>query len=208
MSAAWAWAERCSAGATPAFGGWRLRRRDALVGPRLTLRCFRPQDTDDVFRYASDWAVATAAGWEPHRSRRDSVGYIQRVVQGGWGPTTLAVELTERRQVIGVVDLRVASVLWRIAEIGYSLGRAHWGHGFGGEAAALLLDHAFHDLGMRRVRAACDPANRRSFRIMEKLGMVREVDRVSVVARGGRRVERLVYSIGRAEWPGAQQVTG
>ena len=42
------------------------------------------------------------------------------------------------------------------------------------EAGTLLLEYGFKHLGLRRIQAVCDTANRRSYRTMEKLGMVRE----------------------------------
>ena len=171
-----------------------------LRGPRLLLRRFRPEDTDDVFVYASDPWVTRAAGWEPHRTPFDSMAYIQRLLESAWGPTTFAVEHFEHRRVIGVVDIRVVSRLWGIGEIGYTLARAYWGGGYNTEAGGLLLDYGFRELRLRRIRAVCDPANRRSYRTMEKLGMAMEHSRVVAVDCKGRRVERVCYALPRADW--------
>jgi len=170
------------------------------VGERVALRPFRPADAADVFRYASDPRVARAAGWEPHRTPLDSLAYIERTMARAWGPLTLAVELLERARVVGVVDLRVEGRWQRSGVIGYSLAPAFWGCGLMVEAGALLLRYGFAERRLHRIRAVCDPANRRSFRTMEKLGMVREIERPSVLDRYGRRIERLAYAIERAEW--------
>ena len=56
-------------------------------------------------------------------------------------------------------------------EIGFRLSRGAWGKGFASEAAAGLLRRAADIPSISRVVAIVDPANRRSIRVLEKLGM-------------------------------------
>ena len=56
-------------------------------------------------------------------------------------------------------------------ELGYRLARAYWGRGLATEAATAVRDFAFHQLHIRRLVAAIEPANTRSRRVAEKLGM-------------------------------------
>jgi len=58
-------------------------------------------------------------------------------------------------------------------ELGYKLARAHWGHGFAAEAAQACLGWALAERP-ERVVAIADPANARSARVLDKIGMVRE----------------------------------
>ncbi len=171
-----------------------------LRNGRIRLRNFTPEDIDDVFAYASDPLVTRNAGWEPHRSPYDSMAYIRRCLADDWGPITFAIEHMSESRVIGVVDIRILSRLWGLGEIGYTLARGYWGQGFNVDAGRLLLEYGFNDLGLRRIQAVCDTSNRRSYRTMEKLGMVRErlIPRARI--ENGRPVDRFVYSILRREW--------
>jgi len=171
-----------------------------LHSERLRLRDFRPDDIDDVFDYASDPLVTRYAGWEPHRSPFETMAYIRRCLADDWGPISFAVEHVEEERVIGVVDIRLVSRLWGIGEIGYTFSRRYWGRGFNVEAGRLLLDYGFRELSLRRIQAVCDTDNRRSYRTMEKLGMVRERIIPRARAHNGRAVDRFVYSILRREW--------
>jgi len=171
-----------------------------LRSERLRLRDFRPEDTDDVFDYASDPLVTRFAGWEPHRSPYDSMSYIRRCLADDWGPISFAVEHIPEARVIGMVDIRIISRLWGIGEIGYTFSRRYWGQGFNVEAGQLLLDYGFYQLRLRRIQAVCDTDNRRSYRTMEKLGMVRERVIPRVWVHSGRLADRFVYSILRREW--------
>ncbi|MBI3784330.1 MAG: GNAT family N-acetyltransferase, partial [Deltaproteobacteria bacterium] len=106
----------------------------------------------------------------------------------------------EQRRVIGVVDIRIVSRLWGVGEIGYTLSRAYWGQGFNVEAGRLLINYGFYELSLRRIQAVCDTSNRRSYRTMEKLGMIRERVLERVPSRRGYPVDRFVYSVLRREW--------
>lgn len=56
-------------------------------------------------------------------------------------------------------------------ELGYRLHQAAWGKGYGTEGSAALLEKGFTELDVRRVTASTMVVNKRSRRVMEKLGM-------------------------------------
>ena len=53
----------------------------------------------------------------------------------------------------------------------------HAGHGYATEAVRELLRLCFTDLGLRRVTANCFADNDASWRLMERVGMRREITR-------------------------------
>lgn len=55
-------------------------------------------------------------------------------------------------------------------ELGYRVGRAHWGRGYATEAARLARDHAFGVLGVERLVAVSYPENVVSRRVLAKVG--------------------------------------
>lgn len=171
-----------------------------LVGDRIVLRQFRSEDAQDVFAYSCDPELSRYVEWEPHATPQDSAVYIRRCRRASPEFLTLAVEHRALRRVIGSLDLRTISRLRRLGEIGYTIARPFWGQGINLEAGCLLLDFAFSELHLRRVIAVCDVANRRSYRTMEKLGMVRE--RIIPHARYDHDIpiDRYQYSILRHEW--------
>jgi RimJ/RimL family protein N-acetyltransferase len=61
-------------------------------------------------------------------------------------------------------------------ELGYLFRPVAEGHGFAAEAVTALRDHAFSDLRMDRLISYIDPANRRSTRLVERVGAVRATD--------------------------------
>ena len=56
-------------------------------------------------------------------------------------------------------------------EVGWRLGREHWGRGIAHEAAAAALDYGFGTLHLDEIVAYTAVGNSRSRRLMERLGM-------------------------------------
>ncbi|GIG56257.1 hypothetical protein Lfu02_06290 [Longispora fulva] len=87
-------------------------------------------------------------------------------------------------QAVGTCGLARVGIPGRHAQLGYALHPDHWGRGLATEAAALLLDFGFGELGLHRIEADTVglPA---SDRVLEKIGMRREgVSRRSAWVRG------------------------
>jgi [ribosomal protein S5]-alanine N-acetyltransferase len=60
------------------------------------------------------------------------------------------------------------------ATLGYWMGEKHAGRGYMAKAVRALLRHAFLEMRLHRVEAACAPENERSRRLLEHLGFQRE----------------------------------
>lgn len=56
-------------------------------------------------------------------------------------------------------------------EVGWRLGKEHWGNGYATEAARAALDFGFSDARLDEIVAFTVPANVRSISVMERLGM-------------------------------------
>jgi RimJ/RimL family protein N-acetyltransferase len=59
-------------------------------------------------------------------------------------------------------------------EIGWRLASDVWGKGLATEGALAVVQHAFENLGLDEIVSFTVPANRRSIRVMEKIGMTRD----------------------------------
>lgn len=90
------------------------------------------------------------------------------------GYTLWAVELKENAAFIGFIGLNYVSMPVHFApavEIGWRLGSAYWGKGYATEGAKAALDYAFNQCHLDEVVAFTVPANSRSRKVMERLGM-------------------------------------
>ncbi|MGA0610463.1 GNAT family N-acetyltransferase [Caldimonas sp. KR1-144] len=145
-----------------------------LEAPRLRLRMLRDGDADAIFAVFGDPQVMRYASRPAMTERAAAAAYIEgirhdftarRLFQ--WG-----IERRGDGAVIGTVTLFSLNAQCRRAEIGYMLGRAHWGAGFASEAVGTVVDHAFarEGLDLLRLEADIDPRNAASARLLERVG--------------------------------------
>lgn len=59
-------------------------------------------------------------------------------------------------------------------EVGWRLDRRHWGNGYATEGARAGMDYGFSELELGQIVSFTTPANIRSARVMERLGMTRD----------------------------------
>lgn len=128
-------------------------------------------------------------------------------------PDRLGVTLIVQRgeQIVGDLMVRIGDA-WsqaevaeqahgQQAEIGWALDPAHHGNGYATEAARDLLRLSFEDLGLHRVEALCFAVNEPSWRLMERIGMRREIHAVAEsLHRSGEWMDGLGYAMLDREW--------
>jgi len=88
-----------------------------------------------------------------------------------------AAELRDGGRFIGYVGLHTPTFeahFTPCVEIGWRLASDVWGKGLATEGALAVVQHAFENLGLDEIVSFTVPANRRSIRVMEKIGMTRE----------------------------------
>jgi ribosomal-protein-alanine N-acetyltransferase len=166
---------------------------------RLLLRPFRFSDLDDVIAYASDdeWSRRVFGLPRPY-TRRSGEEFIARAVLTDWEREPMRAIVLEGK-VIGGVNLRVDRV-HAVAELDYSIDREHWGQGLATEAASHPIDWAFPTYDLQKIFARTVLSNRRSVRVMEKLGMTKEGQLRSQRVVRGERQDEVIYGLLRREW--------
>ena len=87
------------------------------------------------------------------------------------------VALREAEDLIGFAGLREIGDTPEV-EVLYGLRPAHWGRGLAIEAAHAVLAHGFDTVGLARIAGRTDTPNRASARVLERLGMSFEGERV------------------------------
>ena len=81
----------------------------------------------------------------------------------------LAITLDGSNELLGTCTLYAFHRTNRRCEIGYILGRPHWGKGYMGEALIALLDYGFTQLALHRIEADIDPRNLASGKLLVRL---------------------------------------
>lgn len=154
---------------------------------RLVLRPYAAVDAAAVVALAGDWEVARFLLHVPHPYPPElAAGWIATHAEAwlaGAGPTW-AIARAADREVIGTVSLRWTPRHAR-AELGYWLGRAHWGQGYAVEAGRAAARWAFDRLDIGRLCAQHLGGNERSARVLRALGMRLEGVRRQHLRKGG-----------------------
>jgi ribosomal-protein-alanine N-acetyltransferase len=130
-----------------------------------------PVDADALFAVYGDPEVMGFSVAGAHRSRADTFRWIRYPAehQANHGFSTWAVRLSDDGGPIGTCGLEFLPD-GRV-EIGYRLRRDQWRKGYATEAARAWLDYGFSRLGLGRIVAMIEEANRPSVRVAEKIGM-------------------------------------
>lgn len=147
-----------------------------LETPRLRVRPVAEPDLASLMAVNGDDQVTRFLPYATWRSMDDAQAWYKRIV--GMQEAGAAIQLVAADKASG--SAIATCLLFQFdqksarAELGYVLGRAHWGKGLMREALSAVLDHAFGPMGVRRLEAQVDPRNEASRRLATSLGFTRE----------------------------------
>lgn len=148
-----------------------------LTTDRLVLRQWRDEDAEPFAALNAD--PETMRYYPSTLTRERSDALLAERQAGlelqGWG--LWAVEVRDGAPFVGFVGLaepQFEAHFTPCVEAGWRLAREHWGNGYATEAADAAVAFGFVELGRDEIVAYTTPANLRSRRVMEKLGMTHD----------------------------------
>jgi RimJ/RimL family protein N-acetyltransferase len=149
---------------------------DPIPTLRLTLRIVERSDLSALLLVNGDDAVTHFLPYSTWTSIADGEAWFERMagIQASGAALQFVIEDRSNAAVIGTCLLFRHDEGSARAELGYVLGRRHWGCGYMHEALHALVQHAFTAAGLRRLEAEVDPANEPSTRVLERVGFVKE----------------------------------
>lgn len=165
-----------------------------LETERLIMRPFAETDLDDYAEMCADPEVMHFLGgrtftrMESWRHIAAQLGHWQLRGYGQW-----AVVRRDTGEFIGRVGF-LNPEGWPGFELGWTLARSAWGHGFATEAARRALDFAFKELDRDDVISLIHPENRASLAVAQRLGEKYEKDTEILGEHVG------VYRIDKNSW--------
>ncbi len=148
--------------------------KTVLETPRLRLRPWQKSDLRAFNAYASEEGVGEMAGWEHHKSLRETREILKTFMQQR---TSFAIEHKQDRKVIGSFGYHPS---WakntrrfqdlRLKEIGFVLAKPYWGQGLMPEAIREVLRFSFETLKLDAVTVSHFVHNLRSEKVILKAG--------------------------------------
>jgi ribosomal-protein-alanine N-acetyltransferase len=194
---------RAPSGCPPAMP---LTLGEPIESARLRVRGLRDDDLPALLEVNGDPTVTRMLPYPAWTTLADAQAWQRRMESLQADGSTLQLVVADRATdtAIGTCLLFRYDAGSARAELGYVLGRAHWGSGRMREALAALIDRAFGAMGLRRIEAEVDPRNEASTRLLLALGFTREgLLRQRWVTRGEAK-DVAVFGLLSHEWPRAR----
>jgi RimJ/RimL family protein N-acetyltransferase len=173
----------------------------SIEGRLVALRRHRPGDLPTVRRWYQDPELARLTRYSLRPMSDDEVERFFHARLLSPEAVAYAIVVRDTGRLIGLttfsnLDPDNGTVLFHI-----SIGEADaWGHGFGTEAARLMLWLAFERIGLHRVGLTVFSFNERAIRSYEKAGFRVEGREREAIIRDGRRWDEVSMGILATEW--------
>ncbi len=178
----------------------------SITTSRLLLRRWQASDLDPFADLNADPKVMEFIGppWSRDRSDRMAGLFGGFLDEHGWGLWVVEVPgVMAFAGFVGLNPTRFDTHFTPTIEVGWRLARPAWGRGYATEGAAAALDHGFDAVGLGEIVSFTVPANRRSWAVMERIGMHRdpEGDFDHPGFPDGHPLRRhVLYRLAREEW--------
>ncbi|MBB2745795.1 UNVERIFIED_ORG: RimJ/RimL family protein N-acetyltransferase [Microbispora rosea subsp. rosea] len=172
-----------------------------MTRPEIRLRQLQPADIEAVHSWAGLPEVCRYQAWGPN-SLPQTRAFVEEAA-AAWHvepQTRFTYAALLHNEVIGMGEFHIRNVTHAQGAIQYVTHPRLWRNGLGTAIGRQLLHIGFHQLGMHRVYATCDPRNTASAAVLNKLGMTYEGHlRHTMKLRDGWR-DSAIFSILATEW--------
>ena len=180
----------------PGLKGARIFLRPPQLADFEQWAALRAESRDFLQPWEPTWPPddLTPAAW-----RRRLRSYWRELREG----TALPLLIFDRHTQVLLGGLTLSNIRRGNAQagtLGYWIGARHARRGYMTEAVRLLLGHAFGELSLHRVEAACLPENEPSRRLLEKCGFRREGYARRYLRINGEWRDHLLYAILAEDW--------
>ncbi|MDJ0841642.1 MAG: GNAT family N-acetyltransferase [Acidobacteriota bacterium] len=143
-----------------------------LQTDRLMITVFDAEDWRDFLELSRNpdvmQHISEGKPWSEEKTRRWIAAQSRKQAEQGYSRYKLVLE--ETGELAGFCGLGLFGNTGEV-EIGWWIKQSLWGKGLATEAAQAVKDYALGTLGLDHLISVCTPANKASYRIMEKIGL-------------------------------------
>lgn len=108
---------------------------------------------------------------------------------------TWNIKTIDTNTFIGLAGISLSNDKFKIGEIFYKLLPEYWGKGYATEVSKKIIETGFENFKLHRIEAGCAVKNKKSIRVLEKSGMIREGILREILPIRGEWVDSYIYSI-------------
>ena len=168
-----------------------------LQTSRLFLRRHVPEDAGFLYQtFGTDAAMYRYSGWNPYATPEQAGETVGRFIGSYADPRFYGWAIERGRRLVGTIGAYDYDPEKIQIEVGFSIARASWGHGYAAEALRVVLAYLTEWEGIAHVTAWCASNNTASRRTLEKAGMrLSEIDAGGLTA-DGKQYDKLNYIFG------------
>jgi len=142
----------------------------------LILKSFAIQDAEELFKIRSDDRVTKYLDRDNHKTVDESGTMIQAIIQSYKDKAGITWIIREKAsfEVLGYAGF------WNLvrenvrAEIGYALKPEYWGKSYMSEILLKVIEFGFNEFKLHSIVGNVNPENKRSIKLLEKLGFKKE----------------------------------
>jgi len=151
--------------------GLKLNKKSVIITERLKIRQFTENDYTDLYDYLSNKQTYKYEPGKPITIKKSKELCIER----SKGKTFLAVELKSENKLIGHIYFNKIEPKHLLTyEIGYIFNKKYQGKGYATEAIQYFIQIQFSKLNVHKIVAHCNPKNKKSWQLLERLKFKRE----------------------------------
>lgn len=143
---------------------------------RTLLRAVLAEDLADLMEVNGDPQVTQFLPYATWQTLEDGIAWLGRMqsLQASGSGQQLVLQRRSDGKVMGSLLLFKFDEASARVELGYVLGRSHWGQGLMSEAVLAVCARAFGTWGVRRMEAEINPLNAASCGLLERAGFLLE----------------------------------
>ena len=177
---------------------------------RIFLRAFEPDDYKLTYKWRQDEEITkflSGNKWfvSSERERR----WVEEKILDDRANIYLAICENETGLMLGYlsinnIDLRNRTAEWGGLTIG---SKEHQNKGYASEAAKMMLEYIFEELGINRCYVYCLAKHPYTIKLFEKLGFTKEGELRECIFKNNEFNNLLLYSMLRAEYLDMKSVT-
>lgn len=160
---------------------------------KFILRSPRLSDAASIVKHLNDYQVSRNLSSVPFPyGLKDAKKWLRKKVKSK-GDKTLSLLIEIEREAVGGISLDGIKK-GHEAELGYWLGRQHWGKGIMTGAVKAITKHGFKKYKLRRIQAHAYHFNKASMRVLEKNGFKLEGFLRKAFKKDGKILDGYIFS--------------
>lgn len=179
-------------------------RLPTLEGDGVQLRWLTGKDLPVLAAIFSDPQVVRYMATEPLNTQVAAEQYLLSIHEGFLSGELYQWGIEKSGAIVGTCTLAGIDRHNRHGDIGFALGRSHWGRGLIMKALPAVIEFAFGRLKLHRIGADADPRNAASIRVLEKLGFRREGLLRECYFHMGEIQSALLFGLLQRDWHAAK----